>query len=213
MTLKIRLAGVTTLMAVTTFAIAGCSFLLPATPISGLREQDRQVVSEENGTPKEVRLTKPAQVAGLELAAGSVVKEQANDYKVQTAEQLTTRGVTFPAGSWLELVSEGEYYRWTGIVDLGGPFTQGIISAEKGDRLYFSSNQFVSPPPLLRVRLTTARAVGGKSLPADSYVDLDREGHIKDTFTPEEQKSCRQMCAALTSEGANYRCRAGCGGD
>lgn len=199
-----------TLIAATTLAIMGCSSVF-GNPVTMVSDQDRKVISEQNGEPKEVRLTKPATVVGLQLAAGSVVKEDGGIYRIQTGEQLTARGATFPPGTWLEIKMHVDEWMWDGVVDLGGSFTYGVIPGEKGDRLYFSGPEW-SMATLNEVRIKTPRTIEGKSLPADSVIDLDRDGKVHATYTPEEQRSCRETCAIITDRYANSQCRANCGG-
>ena len=205
---RFRCANRLTLCAAATLAITGCSMMNP-TPITRLPEADREVVSQ---SPEEVRLKKPATVAGFPLAAGSVVKnDDGRGYLIETAEQTTHRGVTIPAGSSVEIKYKDDDWKWNGVVHVGGSFTYGLIPAEKGDTLYFTASEY-STPTMTEVRIKTARTINGKSLPEDSVIDLERDGKIKATYTPEQQKSCRETCAPFTNSSANWKCRASCGG-
>jgi hypothetical protein len=122
---------------------AGTTVARP-TPISKVPEQDRTIMSEEDGEPQEAKLTKAAEVYGFKLAAGSVLKVDGENYQIQTAGPLTVKEVNIPAGSWIELKRDpdivfGDSYLWNGVVHIGS-----------------------SPKATLsQVRIKTARAIDG----------------------------------------------------
>jgi hypothetical protein len=222
-------------LAAAVLSLAGCGLFIHSTPISKLPEQDREVIAQSGGTPRAVRLTHPAKVAGFDVAAGSVVQADGQDYRLQTAEPLTIRGVTIPGRSWFELKKDvsivtGDVYNWNGVVHLGGTYTNGMFDAQEGDRAYFESTTLWSSAKLTQVRLSTPREIGGRTLPAGSLVDLRDDGQIKETFTPGEQQQlahdrevrrqerarqeqrCKEVCAPVTDFAANARCIGNCRG-
>jgi hypothetical protein len=228
-----RPAGVTPLTAATAMMIAGCGLFIHSTPISKLPEQDREVIAQNGGTPLAVRLTRPAKVAGFDVAPGSVVQADGQDYKLQTAEPLTVKGVMIPARSVIELKKDvsivtGDVYNWNGVVHLGGPISVGMFQAEPGDRAYFEMTTLWSNMKLTQVRLSTPREIGGRTLPAGSLVDLRDDGQIKESFTPGEQQQlahdreerrqerarqeqrCKEVCAPVTDFSANATCLGNC---
>jgi hypothetical protein len=232
MTRHVRSSYVPALAAVTALALTGCGLFIHSTPISKLPEQNREVVAESGGKPQSVRLTKPAKVSGFELAAGSVVEAEGSDYRVQTAEPMTIKGVTVPAASWFELKKDtsiivGDVYNWNGVVHLGGPQSFGMIQAEKGDRAFFTGNLF-SNMQLTQLSISTPREIGGRTLPRGSIIDLREDGQIKETFTPGEQQQlavdreerrkekirheqrCKEVCAPVTDFAENAKCMSNC---
>jgi hypothetical protein len=225
----------TVLAATAAFGIAGCGLFIHSTPISKLADSDREVIAQSGGKPLAVRLTKPAKVAGFDLAAGSVVQAEGQDYRLQTAEALTIKGVTIPARSSIELKKDvsivtGDVYNWNGVVHLGGPLSTGMFDAQEGDRAYFEMTTLWSNMKLTQVRLSTPREIGGRTLPAGSLVDIRDDGQIKETFTPGEQQQlahdrevrrqererqeqrCKEVCAPVTDFAANARCLGNCRG-
>lgn len=216
-------------------AFTGCGLFIHSTPISKLQEQDREVIAQNGGKPQAVRLTRPAKVAGFDLAAGSVVQADGQDFRLQTAEPLTVKGVVIPAKSSIELKKDvsivtGDVYNWNGVVHLGGPLANGMFEAQAGDRAYFEMANLWSNMKLTQVQLSTPREIGGRMLPAGSLVDLRDDGQIKETFTPGEQQQlahdrevrrqerarqeqrCKEVCAPVTDFAANARCMGNCRG-
>jgi hypothetical protein len=216
----------------TALAAGGCGLFIHSTPISKLPAQDREVLAGNADQPQAVRLTKPAKVSGFEVAAGSVIKADGRDYRLQTAQPLAIKGVTVPAASWFELKKDtsivtGDVYNWNGVVHLGGPQAYGILEAQEGDRAFFTGNLF-SNMQLTQLSISTSREIGGRSLPAGSIIDLRDDGQIKETFTPGEQKQlaadreerrkerarqeqrCKEVCAPVTDFAANARCMGNC---
>src|SRR5262249_41068332 len=59
-----------------TFTLMGCGLFIHSTPISKLPDSDREVIAQSGGKPNAVRLTRPAKVAGFDVAAGSVVQAE-----------------------------------------------------------------------------------------------------------------------------------------
>lgn len=230
-----RLCRSSTSIALTAAALmmmTGCGLFIHGTPMSGVPAEDREVLSEEGGKPQAIRLTKPTTVSGFALAAGSVVKADGRNCRIQTAEPLTTSGVTIPARSWLELeransIVTGDRYNWNGVVHLGGPQSYGMIQAQEGDRAYFAGALF-SDAKLAQLSIGHAREMGGRSLPAGSIIDIRADGQIKETFTPGEQRElahdravrdaekarqeqrCKEICAPVTDFSANAACLAHC---
>ena len=105
------------LIASAALTCSGCGLFIHPTPISKLAEPDREVISQHGGTPQEVRLTRPATVSGFDLAAGSVVLADGQDFPIQTAAEITVSGPVIPAGSWFELkkansIVVGDRYNW-----------------------------------------------------------------------------------------------------
>ncbi|HMF43515.1 MAG TPA: hypothetical protein VKQ32_22735 [Polyangia bacterium] len=232
MTRNPRSSYVTPLYATAALLITGCGLFIHSTPISKLPEQDRETVAQSGGTPRAVRLTKPAKVSGFDVAAGSVVQEDGQDFQLQTAEALTIKGVIIPAGSWFELkkansIITGDVYNWNGVVHLGGPQEYGIIQAQQGDRAFFTGNLF-SNMQLTQISISTPREIGGRTLPRGSIIDLRENGQIQETFTPGEQQQlahdreerrkererhdqrCKEVCAPVTDFAENAKCMANC---
>jgi hypothetical protein len=229
----LRPPGSSIAIALAAVALTGCGLFIHATPISKLPEQDREVIAQNGGKPNAVRLTRPAKVAGFEVAAGSVVQADGQDFRLQTAEALTVKGVLIPAKSSIELKKDvsivtGDVYNWNGVVHLGGPLGSGMFEAQAGDRAYFEMTTLWSSMKLTQVRISTPREIGGRLLPAGSIVDLRDDGQIKESFTPGEQQQlahdrevrrqerarqeqrCKEVCAPVTDFAANARCMNNC---
>ncbi|HEY7372477.1 MAG TPA: hypothetical protein VIF57_09990 [Polyangia bacterium] len=226
-------SSIATTVAVAAVAFTGCGLFIHSTPISKLPDQDREVIAQSGGKPNAVRLTRPAKVAGFDVAAGSVVQADGQDFRLQTAEPLTVKGVLLPARSSIELKKDvsivtGDVYNWNGVVHLGGPLGSGSFEAQAGDRAYFETTTLWSNMKLTQVRLSTPREIGGRMLPAGSIVDLRDDGQIKESFTPGEQQQlahdrevrrqerirqeqrCKEVCAPVTDFAANARCLNNC---
>jgi hypothetical protein len=223
---------VTALSAAAALSITGCGLFIHGTPMSGVPTQDREVLAEEGGRPQSIRLTRPTTISGFPLATGSVVQADGRDCRIQTAEPLTTSGVTIPARSWLELkkansIVTGDKYNWNGVVHLGGAQAYGMVQAQEGDRAYFTGSLF-SDAKLTQLAIATTREMGGRSLPAGSIIDFREDGRIQETFTPGEQRQlaherqerqaerarqeqrCKEVCAPVTDFAANARCLGSC---
>jgi len=222
-----------TVLAAAVLGITGCGLFIHSTPISKLADSDREVIAQNGGKPLAVRLTRPAKVAGFDVAAGSVVQADGQDYRLQTAEPLTVKGVSIPARSWIELKKDvsivtGDVYNWNGVVHLGGTLSTGMFDAQEGDRAYFEMTTLWSNMKLTQVRLSTPREIGGRMLPRGSIIDLRENGQIQETFTPGEQQQlardreerrkererheqrCKEVCAPVTDFAENAKCMASC---
>jgi len=225
---------------VTTFlmlnlATAGCGlFIHGATPTGSVAESDREILAHGLNEPDKIRLTKPAQVAGLDLAAGSVVARQgANKYQIESAGPITVRGVALPAGSTIELekansIFTGDRYNWTGVAFAGGEAKYAGQPVEAGDRLYFAGRNPFATPPLAQLRIARGRAVNGKEYPAGTLFDFEEDGKIEGAYTPETQRAlsvareqakqqreqrereCQVRCAGVTDWEAHGFCLGHC---
>lgn len=221
-----------TMVATAATALTGCGLFIHSTPISKLSSQEYEILQRSGSKPMAVRLTRPATVAGFQLGAGSLVKCTGRSYEIQTAEPLTTSGVTLPAGSVLELkhdrsIVTGDVYNWVGVVHLGGTYDQGLVQGQAGDRAYFEKQPF-KDAKLKQLSIRSAREMGGRMLPAGSIIDLTDDGKIKESFTPGEQRvlarerqvrkeeqarkeeRCKERCAPVTNFHENSKCLANC---
>jgi hypothetical protein len=220
------------LLAVTT---SGCGlFIHGATPVGGVAKPDREVVSRGLNEPDKIRLTKPTQVVGIDLAAGSVVaREGSTKYLIESAGPVTVRGVALPAGSTIELekansIFTGDRYNWTGVAFAGGEATYLGQPVENGDRLYFAGRNPFGTPPLAQLRIARARAVNGKDYPAGTLFDFEEDGKISGAYTPaaqralsaareqrrqereQNEKDCQIRCAVVTGFEAHSQCLGHC---
>jgi hypothetical protein len=177
-------------------AQAGCGlFIHGATPVGSVAASDREVLVKGLNEPNQIRLTKPAKVAGFDLAAGSLVTRQNTiNYELTSAGPITVSGVALPAGSRIELekansIFTGDRYNWTGVAFAGGEATFGGQPVETGDRLYFAGRNPFGTPPLAQLQINRNRAVNGKDYPAGTLFDFEEDGTISGAYTPAEQRS------------------------
>jgi hypothetical protein len=214
--------------------LTGCGlFIHGNTPIGGVPEANREMVAAGASEPDEIRLTKPAKIAGVELAVGSMIRrEDDRNYRLVTAEATTVSGVEIPPGTEIELVKAnsiitGDKYNWNGVVHVGGQATYSGHQVERGDRVAFAGS-LLSTPSIMQIRLAEARAVNGKPYPAGTLVDIDAKGKITAAYTPaaqqalsrarvarakeneQREKDCKLQCSIVTDFAANARCMGNC---
>jgi hypothetical protein len=218
-----------------TLTTSGCGlFIHGATPVGGVAESNREVVSRGLNEPDKIRLTKPTKVAGIDLAAGSLVaRAGSNKYLIESAGPVTVRGVALPAGSTIELekansIFTGDTYNWTGVAFAGGDATYHGQPVERGDRLYFAGRNPFGTPPLAQLRIARTRAVNGKDYPAGTLFDFEENGKISGAYTPatqralsaareqrrrereQNEKDCQARCAVVTDFHQHAVCLGHC---
>jgi hypothetical protein len=185
-----------TIVVVLGLAQTGCGlFIHNATPVGGVADSDREVVAKGLNEPNQIRLTKPAKVAGFDLAVGSLVTRQNTiNYELTSAGPITVSGVALPPGSRIQLekansIFTGDRYNWTGVAYAGAEATFGGQPVEAGDRLYFAGRNPFGTPPLAQLQITRSRAVNGKEYPAGTLFDFEDDGTISGAYTPGQQRS------------------------
>lgn len=220
-----------TLSIAAALSLGGCMlFIHDKSPIASVAAADREVVQPGLNEPDEIKLTKPAKVAGIDLAAGSVIKHDGeNDYRLVTVAPTMVGKLSVPAGSAIEMKkADGvDRWNWTGVIHAGAAATYNGHEVQPGDRVVFAAELF-SVPSLMQFQLGADREVRGKPYPKGTLFDVDRDGKITGAYTPEMQaglahareehakeraqrkKDCDVQCSVVTEFHAHARCLGNC---
>jgi hypothetical protein len=213
--------------------VAACNvFMKPTTPVGQIAEADREVVAPGMNEPSEIRLKKPAKVGGIELAAGSTIKQKGPKlFCLVPAEPAKVGQLAVPPGSEIELAKvdnalTGDSYKWNGVVQVGAPTTYDGYAVEAGDRVAFAAALFHAQ--LQQIELASDRTINGMSYPAGTLIDIDSNGKISGTYTKGQQRAlavereqrrqqreqreqdCKVRCAGITDVAAHSQCMGNC---
>jgi hypothetical protein len=214
-------------------AASACNlFIKHPTPVGAIAEGDREVVAPGINEPSEIRLKKPAEVGGIELAAGSSIKQKSKKIYCLVPSQPTKIGpIEILLGSEIELAKAenaltGDSYKWNGVVQAGGPTSYDGHAVEAGDRISFAAG--LLKPSVQQIQLASDRTVNGMSSPAGTLIDIDSDGKITRTYTPGQQRSlavereqkrqereqrekdCKARCSIVTDVAGNAQCMGRC---
>jgi hypothetical protein len=212
-------------------SLGGCMlFIHDKTPIASVPDADREVVQPGLNEPDEIKLTKPTKVAGIDLAAGSVVKHDGEkNYRLVCAGPTMVGKVSVPAGSEIEMVKADsvERWNWNGVVHAGAVATYNGHEVQPGDRVVFAAELFAAPT-LMQFQLGQDREVRGKPYPRGTLFDVARDGKITGSYTPDQQaglaharqehakeraereKECKTRCSVVTDFHENAKCMGRC---
>jgi hypothetical protein len=212
-------------------SLGGCMlFIHDKSPIASVADADREVVQPGLNEPDEIKLTKPAKVAGIDLAAGSVIKHDGEStYRLITVGPAMVGKLSVPAGSAIEMKkADGvDRWNWTGVILAGATATYNGHEVQPGDRVVFAAELF-SAPSLMQFQIEEDREVRGKPYPKGTLFDVDRDGKITGAYTPETQaalgkareqhakeraqreKDCKVRCSVVTDFHENAKCMGNC---
>jgi hypothetical protein len=212
-------------------SLGGCMlFIHDKTPIASVPDGDREVVQQGLNEPDEIKLTKPAKVAGIDLPAGSTVKHDGEkNYRLCPAGPTNVGKVPVPAGSEIEMkkADSMDRWNWNGVIHAGAATTYSNFEVQPGDRVVFAAELF-GAPTLMQVQFKEGRNFRGKDYPGGTLFDVDRDGKITGTYTPEQQaglarareahareraqreKDCKVRCSVWTDIHENSKCMGNC---
>jgi hypothetical protein len=211
--------------------LGGCAmFIHDKTPIATVPDADREVVQQGLNEPDAIKLTKPAKIGGIDLAAGSVVKHDGEkDYLLVTVGPTTVSKVAIPAGTEIEMkkADSGDHWNWNGVVHMGAAASYNGHDVQPGDRVVFAAELF-GTPSLMQFALGADREVRGRQYPRGTIFDVDRNGKITGSYTPDQQaglahareehakekaqreKDCKVRCSVVTDFHENAKCMGNC---
>lgn len=214
-----------------TLFLGGCMlFIHDKSPIASVPDADREVVQPGLNEPDQIKLTKPAKVAGIDLPAGSVVKRDGEEnYRLVPAAPTTVGKVPVGAGCEIEMVkAQGlDRWNWNGVIHASAATTYGSFEVQPGDRVVFAAELF-GTPSLMQVQFKEGRTFRGRDYPAGTLFDIDRDGKITGSYTPEQQaglarareqrakereerdRECKVRCSVITDIHENNKCLGNC---
>lgn len=208
------------------FSVVACgAFIKGSTPIGGVAEADREVVTPGLNEPEQIRLKRAAEICGVALTAGSLVKRSSNDaFRLIPAEPTKAGGIPVPAHSEIEVVRStstitGDSFAWNGVVHMGGAARYGTFDVEQDDRVFFASDA-THGTTIAQLQLARDREVHGVPSPAGTIFDIDANGKVTSSYTPIAQRQlaaereareqrlqgCKTRCAVVTDPAENNRC-------
>jgi hypothetical protein len=216
-----------TFSVVAILSLGGCSlFVGGKSPIASVPDADRELVRPGLNEPDEIRLTKPAKVAGVELAAGSVVKHIGErNYRLVSAGATIVNKLPVPAGSEIVMIRADTVDRWNwhGFIQVGAATTYDGFEVEPGDGVFFEVIPFVTPT-IKKLQLGQTRMFRGKEYPKGMLFEIDGKGTITGAYTPAEQaararaiqkqgereQQCSTQCAIVTEPSRHGVCMMNC---